>query len=299
MQICSLLPSATEILYALDLGDSVAGVTFECDYPPAARAKPIIVDSVLAHDLSPSEIDCEVTEYAEHGDSIYRIHRGLLQSIAPDLIITQELCDVCAVSTSHLAKALHGLESQPEVVSLTPHTLDDVFADILTVGLAAGCEQKALDLVSSLRARVEAVRAKRKHHSPKVACLEWLAPPFNAGHWVPEMIDIAGGIDRLGALGRDSTRIEWEQLRALEPDVVLVMPCGYNASVAAEEYRRTDFPAWWRGLPAVHNGHVYAVNATAYFSRPGPRLVDGVEIAYALLQNDFSEPLPEGAWLQL
>ena len=299
MQICSLLPSATEILYALDLGDSVAGVTFECDYPPAARNKPIIVDSVLAHDLSPSEIDREVTEYAAHGDSIYRIHRGLLQSIAPDLIVTQELCDVCAVSTSHLAKALYGLESQPEVLSLTPHTLDDVFADIEAVGRAAGCEQKARDLVASLRERVEMVRAKPKRESPKVACLEWLAPPFNAGHWVPEMIDIAGGIDRLGALGKDSTRIEWEQVRALEPDVILVMPCGYNAQAAADEYRRTEFPAWWSSLPAVRSSRVYAVNATAYFSRPGPRLVEGVEIAYALLQQDFSALLPEGAWLQL
>jgi iron complex transport system substrate-binding protein len=174
-----------------------------------------------------------------------------------------------------------------------------VFADIEAVGRAAGCEQKARDLVASLRERVEMVRANPKRESPKVACLEWLAPPFNAGHWVPEMIDIAGGIDRLGALGKDSTRIEWEQVSALEPEVLLVMPCGYNAQAAADEYRRTEFPAWWGSLPAVRSSRVYAVNATAYFSRPGPRLVEGVEIAYALLQQDFSALLPEGAWLQL
>jgi len=299
MRICSLLPSATEILFALDLGDSIAGVTFECDYPPAARTKPVIVDSVLAHGLSPSEVDRQVTECAAKGDSLYRIHSELLASIAPDLIVTQELCDVCAVNASHLAKALHGLPSQPKVVSLTPHTLDDVWADVEAVGRAAGCEQKAQTLATSLRQRMERVRAKPKRETPKVACLEWLTPPFNAGHWTPEMMEIAGGIDGLGEMGEPSMRIDWEQVRALHPDVVLVMLCGYDAQAAAKEYRGTVFPEWWHALPAVRNRRVYAVNANAYFSRPGPRLADGVELAYALLQQDFSQPLPDGAWEQL
>jgi iron complex transport system substrate-binding protein len=299
MRIASLLPSATEILYALDLGDSVAGVTFECDYPPEARQKPILVDTVLAHNLSSSEIDRDVTEYAAHGDSIYRIHRGLLESIGVDLVVTQELCDVCAVSTSHLSKTLHGLHPQPDVLTLTPHTLEDVFADIESVGRAAGCEQRALGLTRALRDRIEQVRARPKRQSPTVACLEWLMPPFNAGHWVPEMVALAGGIDRLGALGEYSTRIEWEQLQTLDPDVVIVMPCGYNTQAAADEYKRTELPAWWSDLSAVRSGRVYAVNATAYFSRPGPRLVDGVEVLYALLQQDGSQRLPDDAWLQL
>ncbi len=299
MRICSLLPSATEILYALDLGDSVAGVTFECDYPPEARQKPILVDTVLKHNLTAAEIDREVTEYASQGESIYRIHRGLLESIGADLIVTQELCDVCAISTSHLARTLHGLSSQPEVVTLTPHTLEDVFADVERVGRATDCEQKALHLTRSLRERVERVRSLPRRQAPRVACLEWLAPPYNAGHWVPEMVGIAGGIDGLGVQGDYSTQIEWERLRALNPDGVVVMPCGYNAQAAAEEYRGMEFPRWWSELPAVRNGRTYAVNANAYFSRPGPRVVEGIEVLYALLQQDLSQPLPRDAWLQL
>lgn len=299
MRICSLLPSATEILYALDLGDSVAGVTFECDYPPEARQKPILIDSVLEHDLSAAEIDRQVTAYAARGESIYRIHDKLLGTIGADLIVTQELCDVCAISTSQLARALHMLTPQPEVVTLTPHSLEEVFADIERVGRVTGCEQKALELTRSLRDRVERVRKMPKLQAPRVACLEWLAPPYNAGHWVPEMVEIAGGADRLAAPREYSVRIAWEQLRALQPEVILAMPCGYNAEKAAKEYRQTEFPAWWGELPAVRNSRCYAVHANAYFSRPGPRLVDGIELMYTLLQQDFSHPLPEGAWLQL
>ncbi len=299
MRICSLLPSATEILYALGLGDSVAGVTFECDYPEDAQHKPQLVSSVLTHDLSPAEIDRIVSEHAARGESIYRINQELLESLQPDLIVTQELCDVCAVNTSHLAKALYGLSCEPQVVSLTPHTLEDVFADIEAVGRATGCDLRAHMLVASLRERLEAIRALPKPHAPKVACLEWLTPPFNAGHWVPQMVSLAGGIDRLGARGTDSVRIRWEQIRALEPDMILVMPCGYDAQKAADEYRRTEFPDWWSTLPAVRHGCVYAVHANAFFSRPGPRLVDGVEILYALLQGEHGRQLPDNAWLQL
>ena len=299
MRICSLLPSATEILYALGLGDSVVGVTFECDYPEDARQKPHLVDSVLTDDLPPAEIDRIVSEHAARGESIYRLDQELLESLKPDLVVTQELCDVCAVNTSHLARALHGLSFQPQVVSLTPHTLDDVFADIEAVGRATGCDLRTRELVASLRDRLEIVRALPKLHAPKVACLEWLAPPFNAGHWVPEMVTLAGGLDHLGARGTDSMRIRWEQVQALDPDILLVMPCGYDAQKAADEYRQTDFPAWWATLAAVRDGCVYALHANAFFSRPGPRLVDGVEILYALLQGDHSRSLPRDAWLQI
>ena len=299
MRIVSLLPSATEILYALGLGDSVVGVTFECDYPEDARRKPHLVGTVLEHDLPPAEIDRIVSEHAARGESIYRIDQELLASLKPDLIVTQELCDVCAVNTSHLARALHGLSFEPQIVSLTPHTLDDVFADIEAVGRATGRDLCARTLVSGLRERLETVRALPKPHAPKVACLEWLSPPFNAGHWVPEMVTLAGGLARLGVRGTDSVRIRWEQLRALEPDMLLVMPCGYDAQKAADEYRQTDFPEWWSTLPAVRQGCTYALNANAFFSRPGPRLVDGVEILYALLQGDFRNSLPRDAWLQI
>jgi iron complex transport system substrate-binding protein len=299
MQICSFLPSATEILYALELGDSIAGVTFECDYPPEARHKAVVVNTILGHDLSPAEIDRDVTQYASHGDSLYTVDTELLKRIKPELIVTQELCDVCAVSTSHLAKALHVLSPKPEVLSLTPHTLADVFRDVEAVGAATGKQDKAAELVASLRQRIARIQAKSKTKSPKVACLEWLNPLFNAGHWVPEMVELAGGIDRLGMPGEYSVRIEWQQLLELNPDVVVVMPCGYNAEKAAQEYRQTIFPKEWQEVEAVRNGRVYAVHASAYFSRPGPRLVDGVEILYSLLHQDFSLELPAESWTRI
>lgn len=300
MQICSFLPSATEILYALDLGDSVAGVTFECDYPPEARQKPIVINTILGHDLSAAEIDREVTQLSSHGDSLYTVDTETLRRIKPELIVTQELCDVCAVSTSHLAKALHALSPQPEVLSLTPHTLADVFSDIEAVGAATGKEARAAELVVHLKQRMARIQAKRGlRPPPKVACLEWLNPLFNAGHWVPEMVDLAGGVDKLGIPGEYSLRIEWRQVFDLNPDSIVIMPCGYNVEKAVQEYRRTLFPAEWQDLQAVRQGRVYAVHASAYFSRPGPRLVDGVEILYSLLHQDFSLALPARSWAQI
>jgi iron complex transport system substrate-binding protein len=298
VQICSFLPSATEILYALDLGDSIAGVTFECDYPPQARQKPIVVNTILNHELSPAEIDRDVTKYASHGDSLYTVDTEMLKRIKPELIVTQELCDVCAVSTSHLAKALHAVSPQPEVLSLTPHTLPDVFRDIEAVGAATGKQDRAAELVASLKQRIARLQAKPKLKS-KVACLEWLNPLFNAGHWVPEMVELAGGIDRLGIRGEYSVRIEWQQIFDLDPNVIVIMPCGYDVEKAVQEYRQTKFPPEWRDIQAVQNGRVYAVHASAYFSRPGPRLVDGVEILYSLLHQDFSSSLPAGSWAQI
>ena len=299
MQICSFLPSATEILYALDLGDSIAGVTFECDYPPQARQKPIVVNTILGHELSPADIDRDVTQYASHGDSLYTVDVEVLRRINPELIVTQELCDVCAVSTSHLAKALHALSPQPQVLSLTPHTLAEVFRDIEAVGAATGKQNKAAEVVGSLKQRISRMQAKPRLKSPKVACLEWLNPLFNAGHWVPEMVELAGGIDRLGIPGEYSVRIGWQQILDLDPDVIVVMPCGYDAEKAAKEYRETIFPEGWKDVQAVRNGRVYAVHASAYFSRPGPRLVDGVEILHSLLHQDFSLSLPVGSWAQI
>jgi iron complex transport system substrate-binding protein len=299
VRICSFLPSATEILYALDLGDSIAGVTFECDYPPQARQKPIVVSTALKHDLSPPEIDKHVTQYASHGESLYAVDTETLQRIKPELVVTQDLCDVCAVGTSHLAKALDVLSPRPEVLSLTPHTLSEVFRDIQAVGAVTGKQEKAAELVANLKQRIGQIEAKPKSKSPTVACLEWLNPLFNAGHWVPEMVKLAGGIDRLGIPGEYSVRIDWQQVRDLDPEVIIVMPCGYDAEKATKEYRETMFPAEWQQMRAVRNGRVYAVHASAYFSRPGPRLVDGVEVLYSLLHQDFSLALAAGSWAKI
>jgi iron complex transport system substrate-binding protein len=297
MQICSFLPSATEILYALGLGNSVAGVTFECDFPPEAARKTVVVNTNLAHDLTSAEIDSTVSD-SSHGD-LYRIDIQKLEAIKPDLIVTQELCDVCAISTSYVAKALHQLSSKPRVLSLTPHTLQDVLTDILRVGEATGREAKARNLVSSLRERISTIGHMTKLQRPTVVCLEWLSPPFNGGHWIPEMIDLAGGIDPLGKLGKDSERMQWDQVLRIDPDVVLVMPCGHNLERSVGEYRRTQFPEGWNQVKAVRKGRVFAVNASAYFSRPGPRLVTGLEIMHELLQENQPQESPANGWIRL
>ena len=299
MQICSFLPSATEILYALGLGNSVAGVTFECDFPPEAATKTIVVSTQLADDLTSAEIDHDVNDYPSHGESLYRVDIRKLEAIKPDLIVTQELCDVCAISTSYVAKAIHLLSSQPEVLSLTPHTLEDVLEDVLRVGKATRRDAQARELVSSLRQRIAKVGQMTKAKGPSVACLEWLSPPFNGGHWIPEMIALAGGVDPLGEVGKDSYRMEWDQVLRADPEVVLVMPCGHDLKRSIQEYRATQFPEEWKQVNAVCNGRVYAVNANAYFSRPGPRLVTGLEIMYSLLQEDRPQEPTADSWRRL
>ena len=299
MQICSFLPSATEILYALGLGNSVAGVTFECDFPPEAAGKTVVVNTNLDHSLTSAEIDRDVNEYSSHGESLYRVDIRKLEAIKPDLIVTQELCDVCAISTSHVARAVHQLSSQPQVLSLTPHTLEDVLKDILRVGEATDRDAEAHALVSSLRERIAKIKQMTKTQRPTVVCLEWLSPPFNGGHWIPEMIDLAGGVDPLGKLGKDSYRMEWEQVLGADPDVVLVMPCGHNLERSVAEYHATQFPDGWKQVKAVCKGRVYAVNASAYFSRPGPRLVTGLEMMYALLQEDSPQEQIARSWTRL
>jgi iron complex transport system substrate-binding protein len=299
MQICSFLPSATEILYALGLGNSVAGVTFECDFPPEAAKKTVVVNTNLAHDLTSAEIDHDVNEYSSHGESLYRVDMQKLEAIKPDLIVTQELCDVCAISTSYVAKAVHQLSSRPQVLSLTPHALEDVLKDILRVGEATARDAEARELVSSLRERIAKVGEMTKIQRPTVVCLEWLSPPFNGGHWIPEMIALAGGVDPLGRLGKDSYRMEWDQVLRVDPDVVLVMPCGHNLERSVEEYHATQFPEAWKQVKAVRNGRVYAVNASAFFSRPGPRLVTGLEIMHSLLQDDRPQEPLANSWTRL
>jgi len=299
MQICSLIPAATEILYALGLEDSVAGVTFECDFPPEARKKPVVLDTILEHSLSPAEVDRTVQEFSSHGESLYRIHTELLKKIKPDLIVTQELCDVCAVGASHVAKTLHELPSAPKILSLTPHTLEDVWRDIEAVGEATSRQQQAMALVADLRRRVERVKQYSYSHRPRVLSLEWLSPPFNGGHWVPEMVELARGGDPLGHISEPSLEFSWEKIIASDPDIVLVMPCGYDLERAIREYRETKFPSGWNDLKAVRSGNVFAVHANAYFSRPGPRLATGLEIMATLFHPERKFETPEKSWAKL
>ncbi|HYN19454.1 MAG TPA: cobalamin-binding protein [Thermoanaerobaculia bacterium] len=278
MRIVSLVPNGTEILFALGAGDLVVGVSHECDYPAEARTRPILTGSALRPGMSAAEIDQVVAAQVGSGESLYTLNEARIAELAPDLIVTQQLCPVCAVSTEQVGDAIRPLPRCPEVVSLDPKTLADVFADIRRVGEAIGRTGEAEALLKSLERRLEAVRARvRGLARPRVAALEWLDPLFAGGHWVPEMVEAAGGIDVFAKPGDHSARLTPQQLREADPDVVIVMPCGYDEPGAAAQLALVIGRPEWRELRAVREGRVYPVDANGCFSRPGPRLVDGIE----------------------
>lgn len=297
MRICSFLPSATEIVYTLGLGDQLYGVTRSCDYPAEARTKPVVVYSILDdRGLSSAEIDRIVKEHARDNQSVYRIDMEALRRADPDLILTQELCDVCAVGYQDVLTQIKELPKKPQVVSLNPTALEDVLRDIVTVGEATGTAERAQAIVGDMRQRIEAVRARAAQAPtrPRVFCLEWMDPLFVSGHWMPEMVEIAGGIDGIGNHGTPSTRVTWEQVRDYQPEVVILMPCGADVPLTLSELGAVRALPGWSDLPAVQDGRVYAVNAGAYFSRSGPRLVDGLELLAQIIQPErFPWTVPE------
>jgi iron complex transport system substrate-binding protein len=290
MRIVSLVPSATEMLFALGLGDDVVGVTHECDYPAAAQDLPKITRDVLPAGLSAAQIDAAVKERTLAGESIYELDADELHDLEPDLIVTQALCSVCAVSYDDVRAVAEEIESHPEVISLDPHTIGEVLGDARTLGQATDRKDAAVDLVQNAAARIDHIRIKtRSAERPRVAALEWLDPPFAAGHWTPQLIEYAGGDDVLGFAGEPSEERSWAEVAAVQPDVVIVMPCGYDAQIAhreAEMHRDQ--------LAAVGAGEVVAVDAAAYFSRPGPRIIDGLEtLAHVLHPELFAQaPAP-------
>ena len=285
MRVCSFLPSATEILFALGLGDSVAGVTYECDYPSEARLKPVIVFSNLQPALLEREIDREVKDSSATGQSLYRLDAERLRAIAPDLIITQDLCHVCAASPNDLAAVLAGLTPRPEVLCLNSHTVAEVLNDVLKVGIATGCPEEAQELVARLKQQIAGTRSDAFANAPHVLCLEWLDPPFVAGHWVPEMVALAGGIDVLGKVGEHGHEVSWQTITASDPDVILAMPCGFHTPEVEAELKKIPFPPEWYALRAVKNNHVFPVDASSYFSRPGPRIAEGVAVLADLFRQ--------------
>ncbi len=273
MQICSLLPSATEILFALGLGDSVVGVTHECDFPPEAAKKPPLIRPRVDPQALPAVIDRQVTELVSRGESIYSVDAELLASLAPDLIITQDLCHVCAASPDDLATALARFSKRPKILSLTPHSLADVWDDVRKIGEATGRRRDAQGLAITLQQKVAAIEMRVANTlRPRVLCLEWMDPFYIAGHWVPEMVVKAGGEDVLGRAGEPSFRATAEQIAETAAEIILVMPCGYNSRRAAAEFSFNDLPSNWDRLPAIRDRRVFAVDANSYFSRPGPRL---------------------------
>ncbi len=296
MRICSFLPSATEIVYALGLGDSLAAVSHECDFPAEALSKPKVVRSKFDHtDMTGQEIDSLVSEMARRGERIYEVDEEVLRRADPDLVITQELCEVCAVSYEDVERAVVQLDRPPQVVSLDPGSMEDVLGNITTVGEFAGVSQKADSVVRGLRDRIDGVRALVSGAAarPTVACIEWLDPLIVAGHWVPEMVEIAGGRDALAKPGEPSRRIGFDDLRAADPDILILMPCGFDVERAEIELGRTPGLDEWRSLVAVQSRRVYLTDAGSLFSRSGPRLVDSLEVLGKIVHPDqFGEGPP-------
>jgi iron complex transport system substrate-binding protein len=295
MRICSLLPSATEILYAIGLGDSVLGVTHECDFPADAATKPALIRPRVDPQGSPAEIDRKVSEIIARGESIYAVDAELLSSLSPDLILTQDLCHVCAASPDDLATALTRFPRQPQVLSLTPRSLAEVWDDIRRVGNATGRRREAEVLAAALEQRVAAIEnvSARAGWRPRVLCLEWLDPYFVGGHWIPEMAYKAGGEDVLGRLRQPSYKVTADEILDSRPDVIVIMPCGYDTARVAAEFCLEQLPRGADALPAVQERRVFAVDANSYFSRPGPRLADGVAVLAHLLHPElFAAEIP-------
>lgn len=286
MRIASLVPSATEMLFALGLGDSVVAVTHECDYPPEARSLPHLTRTVLADGLDAAEIDSAVKRTVGEGRALYELDEERLAELGPDLIVTQAICDVCAVSYDDVLAVAARLPSEPRVVQQDPSTLGEMLEDVIRLGEVTGLESEAHLMRGELEGRLASVRAAvAGASSPRVIALEWLDPPFVGGHWIPEMISIAGGDDVAGPPGLKSPEVQWGALSGLTPDVVIAMPCGWHVSES-----HTQAVEHWDRIASLGAGRVYAVDAASTFSRPGPRLVDGVELLGHILHPDLVDP---------
>lgn len=295
-RIVSLLPSATEIVCALGLEDRLVGVTHECDYPASVKSLPKVTRTLIPTDASSAEIDALVRDRLGAQSALYALDMEVLERLRPDLIVTQALCDVCAVAETEVRSAACMLPGAPTVLNLEPETLDEVIACIGQVANAAGVPERAGSLINVLRDRVDAVasRSKAITHQPRVALLEWVDPPFSTGHWNPELVRLAGGEDGLGRPGQKSVTLRWEQVIEWQPEVVLISCCGFTAERALQETAVLHGVRGWEDLPAVRDDRVYVTDGTAYFSRPGPRLVDSLELLAHVIHPDV-HPFQE--WL--
>ena len=293
MRIVSLLPSATEIICELGLADQLVGVTHECDFPAEIRGLPKVTNTLIPTDASSAEIDALVRDRLGGQSALYTLNMPVLERLAPDLIVTQALCDVCAVSEDEVKNAACMLPGSPRVINLEPETLDEVLDCVRVVGDATGVSDRAERAVAALRARVDAVVTANARVSsrPRVALLEWLDPPFSTGHWNPELVELAGGEDGLGQAGEKSRTLRWDEVVAWQPEVVLISCCGFTAERALQDTRVLRDVPGWDELPAVRQQRVWVTDGSAYFSRPGPRLVDSLELLAHVIHPDL-HPLP-------
>ena len=299
LRIASLLPSATEIVCALGLEENLVGVTHECDFPAGVEKKPHLTASRISHEtMSSAEIDHAVRSQFDGHGSIYDLDNELLQTLKPNLIITQELCDVCAVSYKIVQKAAKIYAAEAHVVSLEPNTIDDIFENIKTVGELCGVPEKADEVVKNLQNRLDEIQRKTENveESPRVFMLEWLEPPFAPGHWTPEQVEIAGGICLLGEKGKKSVTTTYREIIESKPEILVLIPCGYYTEDILRQLPNTKFPAEFAEIPAFQNGEIWALDASSYFSRPAPRVVDGVEILAKIFHPEiFGAPTEKEA----
>ncbi|MGI0074310.1 MAG: cobalamin-binding protein [Nitrosotalea sp.] len=287
MKLVSFLPSATEILYELGVGDQVLAVTHECNYPTEAKAQPRVIHSSFdPQKMSSQEIDNKVMELVNAGKDIYILDEQVLKKANPDLIVAQGICEVCSPYTREINKAVTLLGGRPEVLVLDPKNLDDILENIIEVGNKVGKQEKAKDFVIKLQKRIDYIKNTSKVSRPKVLCIEWLDPFFSAGHWVPQMVEIAGGINGISSTGDRSRKIQIEEMVQFDPDIIVLMPCGFDVSRTLVEYEKLFENNKWKKIKAVSRGQVYAVNANEYFSKPGPRTVTGLEILAKIIHPD-------------
>ena len=299
MRVCSLLPSATEIVFALGEGSSLVGVTHECDYPPAASQIPKVTRSNVPDGMSSREIDSAVSQALDGTGTLYELNIPLLEQLRPDLILTQRLCDVCAVSYDRVQEAAKNLKSHPAVLNLEPHSLGDILNNILLVGKTIGCGAAGNALRDTLLRRIEAIRQKTAvlRERPRVFAMEWVDPPYCGGHWMKELVEIAGGRDDLAVPHRPSRRIEWNRVLDFAPEIIVLTCCGFNLERCEREGEiLTEFEGA-RELPAARSGRIYATDGSAYFSRPGPRMIESLDILAHLIHPDiFPAPRLTGAF---
>jgi iron complex transport system substrate-binding protein len=306
-RIVSLLPSATEIACALGLSDSIVGITHECDYPPEIKTKPVVVRNALPIEtMSQSEIDRAVAERMRSGQSLYQIDEEQLRRLAPDLILTQDLCQVCAPSGNEVSQVIKALPHAPQILWLTPQSLSEIFDNVRELGAATNRTVEAEQLIADCNAHLERLteRISKVAERPRVFCMEWLDPVFASGHWVPELVKLAGGVDELGRERGESVRVSWDDIVAWNPEVLVIMPCGFNLQQTMQQIwnvfsrygsaRRDDSGQRFFELEAVRNSRVYAVDANSFFARPGPRVVEGAELLARLIHPEIfpDEPVP-------